>query len=94
MTTKLGVKDNNRAGNAVVEASIIRIAGLPASPVAERQGDIAVLPEGSRGLFVAGGGSMRILRLTGVSRMIDMMLTGRTAIQGFLEKRAPKVTPG
>ncbi|MEI6029169.1 MAG: crotonase/enoyl-CoA hydratase family protein [Betaproteobacteria bacterium] len=35
------------------------------------------LPEGTRGIFVGGGGSVRISRLIGVSRMIDMMLTGR-----------------
>ena len=35
------------------------------------------LPEGQRGLFVGGGGSVRIPRLIGVSRMTDMMLTGR-----------------
>lgn len=35
------------------------------------------LPEGQRGLFVGGGGSVRISRLIGVSRMTDMMLTGR-----------------
>ncbi|SDD77924.1 vanillin synthase /trans-feruloyl-CoA hydratase [Massilia sp. PDC64] len=35
------------------------------------------LPEGSRGLFVGGGGSVRIARLIGVARMTDMMLTGR-----------------
>jgi enoyl-CoA hydratase/carnithine racemase len=35
------------------------------------------LPEGSRGLFVGGGGSVRISRLIGVARMTDMMLTGR-----------------
>ncbi len=35
------------------------------------------LPEGSRGLFVGGGGSVRITRLIGVARMTDMMLTGR-----------------
>jgi enoyl-CoA hydratase/carnithine racemase len=35
------------------------------------------LPEGSRGLFVGGGGSVRIPRLIGASRMTDMMLTGR-----------------
>jgi enoyl-CoA hydratase/carnithine racemase len=35
------------------------------------------LPEGQRGLFVGGGGSARIPRLIGVSRMADMMLTGR-----------------
>lgn len=35
------------------------------------------LPEGSRGLFVGGGGSVRLPRLIGVHRMADMMLTGR-----------------
>lgn len=35
------------------------------------------LPEGQRGLFVGGGGSVRIPRLMGVARMNDMMLTGR-----------------
>ena len=32
---------------------------------------------GQRGIFVGGGGSVRIPRLMGVSRMTDMMLTGR-----------------
>ena len=36
------------------------------------------LPEGSRGIFVGGGGSVRLPRLIGTSRMTDMMLTGRT----------------
>ena len=35
------------------------------------------LPEGSRGIFVGGGGSVRIPKLIGVARMTDMMLTGR-----------------
>ena len=35
------------------------------------------LPEGTRGIFVGGGGSVRISRLVGVARMTDMMLTGR-----------------
>jgi len=35
------------------------------------------LPEGQRGIFVGGGGSMRLPRLVGVARMADMMLTGR-----------------
>jgi (methylthio)acryloyl-CoA hydratase len=35
------------------------------------------LPEGSRGIFVGGGGSVRIPRLVGAARMTDMMLTGR-----------------
>jgi enoyl-CoA hydratase/carnithine racemase len=36
------------------------------------------LPEGQRGIFVGGGGSVRIARLIGVARVMDMMLTGRT----------------
>jgi enoyl-CoA hydratase/carnithine racemase len=35
------------------------------------------LPEGTRGIFVGGGGSVRIPKLIGVARMMDMMLTGR-----------------
>jgi len=35
------------------------------------------LPEGSRGIFVGGGGSVRIPRLIGAARMTDMMMTGR-----------------
>jgi len=37
------------------------------------------LPEGQRGIFVGGGGSVRAARLMGVARMTDMMLTGRVA---------------
>jgi (methylthio)acryloyl-CoA hydratase len=36
------------------------------------------LPEGKRGIFVGGGGSVRIARLCGVARMMEMMLTART----------------
>ena len=35
------------------------------------------LPEGQRGIFVGGGGSVRIPRLIGVARMTDLMMTGR-----------------
>ena len=35
------------------------------------------LPEGQRGIFVGGGGSVRAARLMGVARMTDLMLTGR-----------------
>lgn len=37
-----------------------------------------VLPEGRRGIYVGGGGSVRIARLISPARMIDMMLTART----------------
>ena len=36
------------------------------------------LPEGSRGIYVGGCGSVRLPRLIGVARMMDMMLTGHT----------------
>lgn len=45
--------------------------------VAERSAYYA-LPEGSRGIYVGGGGSVRLPRLIGLARMMDMMLTGRT----------------
>ena len=45
--------------------------------VAERSAYYA-LPEGQRGIFVGGGGSVRLPRLIGASRMMEMMLTGRT----------------
>jgi enoyl-CoA hydratase/carnithine racemase len=35
------------------------------------------LPEGLRGIFVGGGGSVRIARLIGPDAMTEMMLTGR-----------------
>jgi (methylthio)acryloyl-CoA hydratase len=45
--------------------------------VAERSAYYA-LPEGSRGIFLGGGGSVRLPRLIGAARVLDMMLTGRT----------------
>ena len=44
------------------------------------------LPEGQRGIFVGGGGSVRTSRLMGVARMTDMMLTGRVATAAEAEK--------
>ena len=44
------------------------------------------LPEGQRGIFVGGGGSVRIARLMGVARMSDLMLTGRVASAGEAER--------
>ena len=35
------------------------------------------LPEGQRGIFVGGGGSVRVPKLIGLARMTDMMMTGR-----------------
>jgi enoyl-CoA hydratase/carnithine racemase len=45
--------------------------------VAERSTFYA-LPEASRGIFVGGGGSVRLPALIGTSRVMEMMLTGRT----------------
>lgn len=36
------------------------------------------LPEGQRGIFLGGGGSVRIPRLVGSSRVVEMMLTGHS----------------
>lgn len=36
------------------------------------------LPEGQRGIYTGGGASVRLPRVIGVDRMIDMMLTGRS----------------
>lgn len=44
--------------------------------VAERNAYYA-LPEGQRGIFVGGSGSVRIPRMVGVPLMMDMMMTGR-----------------
>ena len=44
--------------------------------VAERSAFYS-LPEGTRGIFVGGGASVRLPRLIGLGRMTDMMLTGR-----------------
>jgi (methylthio)acryloyl-CoA hydratase len=35
------------------------------------------MPEGQRGIFIGGGGSVRIGRLIGTDRLTEMMLTGR-----------------
>jgi (methylthio)acryloyl-CoA hydratase len=57
------------AGLELAAAAHIRVA---------EQSAYYALPEGMRGIFVGGGGAVRIPRLIGTSRMIDMMLTGRT----------------
>ncbi len=44
--------------------------------VADRTAFFA-LPEGQRGIFVGGSGSVRIARLMTLARMTDLMLTGR-----------------
>jgi (methylthio)acryloyl-CoA hydratase len=43
------------------------------------------LPEGQRGIYTGGGASVRLPRVIGIDRMMDMMLTGRTyaAAEGY-----------
>jgi enoyl-CoA hydratase/carnithine racemase len=55
-------------GLELASASHIRVAD---------ESTFYALPEGTRGIFVGGGGSVRVPRLVGVARMTDMMLTGR-----------------
>lgn len=42
------------------------------------EGTMFRMPEGQRGIFVGGGGSVRISALIGPDRLTEMMLTGRT----------------
>src|SRR6202020_3651428 len=35
------------------------------------------LPEGRRGFYVGGGASVRVAKIIGSGRMVEMMLTGR-----------------
>ena len=53
------------------------------------------LPEGQRGIFVGGGGTVRIQRVVGTSVMMDMMLTGRllNASESFQEHIVRYVVP-
>ena len=53
------------------------------------------LPEGQRGIFVGGGGTVRIQRVVGTTVMTDMMLTGRllTAAEGMQERIVRYVVP-
>jgi len=66
---------------AVLQGAVIggglELASCAHLRVAE-DGTFFALPEGQRGLFMGGGGALRIPRLIGVARMTDMMLTGRT----------------
>lgn len=54
----------------------LEIAAACQIRVADATGFFA-LPEAKRGIFVGGGGAVRIQRLMGYARMADMMLTGR-----------------
>ena len=56
------------AGLEIAAATHVRVADDTA---------FFALPEAQRGIFVGAGGSVRIQRLIGNARMMDMMLTGR-----------------
>ena len=53
------------------------------------------LPEGKRGIFVGGGGSVRIARLISTTRMMELMLTARVlnAQEGAAANLVHFVTP-
>ncbi|WP_027582388.1 crotonase/enoyl-CoA hydratase family protein [Bradyrhizobium sp. Ai1a-2] len=90
-STLLGSQEYHRAFDRVERSRVPVIAVLHGAVVggglelaaaahirvAER-GAFYALPEGTRGIFVGGAGSVRIPRLIGVPRMMDMILTGRT----------------
>jgi (methylthio)acryloyl-CoA hydratase len=63
--------------HGAVIGSGLELAAATHIRVAERNAYYA-LPEGMRGIFIGGGGAVRIPRLIGTSRTVDMMLTGRT----------------
>ncbi|MBL8653197.1 MAG: crotonase/enoyl-CoA hydratase family protein [Alphaproteobacteria bacterium] len=44
------------------------------------------LPEGQRGIFLGGGGSVKTARLIGTARVVDMMLTGRSVDAATAER--------
>ncbi len=66
---------------AVMQGAVIglglELAAAAHIRIAERSAYYA-LPEAGLGIFVSGGGAVRIPRLVGMPRMADMMLTGRT----------------
>lgn len=64
-------------GLELAAATHIRVAGPSA---------FFALPEGQRGIFVGGGGSVRVARLMGAARMADLMLTGRVASAEEVER--------
>jgi enoyl-CoA hydratase/carnithine racemase len=74
---------------AVLQGAVVggglELAAAAHVRVAERSAFYA-LPEASRGIFVGGGGSVRIQRIVGYSVMADLMLTGRILTVDEAEK--------
>lgn len=56
-------------GLEIAAASHVRVADA---------GTMFRMPEGQRGIFVGGGGSVRISAIIGADKLTEMMLTGRT----------------
>ena len=79
-TTMNAITESRIPVIAVVQGAVIggglELATAAHLRVAEESAYFA-LPEGKRGLFVGGGASVRVPRLIGLSRVQDMMLTGR-----------------
>ena len=63
--------------NGAVMGGGLEIAAACHVRVAEA-GTMFRMPEGQRGIFVGGGGSVRLSALIGPDRLTEMMLTGRT----------------
>jgi enoyl-CoA hydratase/carnithine racemase len=63
--------------HGAVAGAGLELAAAAHIRVAER-GTFYALPEASRGIFVGGGGSVRVPRLIGGPRVMDMIMTGRT----------------
>lgn len=64
------------AMNGAVIGGGLEIAASTHVRIAEPS-TIFQLPEGRRGIFVGGGATVRVGRILGADRMIEMMLTGR-----------------
>ncbi len=80
----------HRAFNAIQKGSVPVVAALHGAVVGggmelasschirvADESAFFAFPEGTRGIFVGGGGSVRAPKLIGEHRMLDMMLTGR-----------------
>ncbi|MEM8935020.1 MAG: crotonase/enoyl-CoA hydratase family protein [Pseudomonadota bacterium] len=69
----------------------LEIAAASHIRVAEKSAFFA-LPEGTRGLFLGSGGSVRLPRLIGAAAVMDMMLSGRVydAEEAYTRLRLPQ----